>query len=107
VGVPPAAELSSAERRRLRARAHPLAPVAQVGRQGLSDAFLAEVDRALESHELIKLRLHGERDERAAQLAAVSERLGAAVVGAVGGVAILFRKAEQGASAGADAAEAP
>jgi len=85
--------LTSAERRRLRARAHALAPVAQIGRQGISEAFIGELDRALKSHELVKVRLRGERDERAEQLDAVSERLDCAVVGTVGGVATLYRPA--------------
>ena len=68
--------LTAAERRRLRALAHPLAPVAQVGRQGISEPFVSEVDRALASHELIKIRLRGERAERTSQLDDLSERLG-------------------------------
>ena len=89
-----AVALSAAQRRRLRARAHPLAPVAQVGRGGVSDAFVAELDRALEAHELVKVRLRGEREERAAQLDDVTGRLDCAVVGTVGGVAILYREAD-------------
>jgi len=87
--------LTSAERRRLRAQAHPLAPVAQVGRQGISEAFVGELDRALASHELVKVRLRGERDDRRSEVAALSERLGCAVVGTVGSVAILFRPAPE------------
>jgi RNA-binding protein len=91
-----AVALSAAQRRRLRARAHPLAPVLQVGRGGVSDAFVAELDRALEAHELVKVRLRGERDERAAQLDEVTARLHCAVVGTVGAVAILYREADGG-----------
>ena len=87
--------LSPDQRRRLRARAHPLHPVAQVGRQGLSPAFLAEVARARASPELIKIRLTGSRDERAAQLAAISEELRCAPVSTVGAVAVLYRRSEE------------
>ena len=92
-----APSLTSSQRRELRARAHPLAPVAQVGRGGVSDAFVAEVDRALDAHELIKVRLRGEREERAAQLDDVTARLDCAVVGTVGAVAILYREADEDA----------
>ena len=85
--------LTAAQRRRLKARAHPLAPVAQIGRQGLSEAFLGEVDRALSSHELIKVRLRGGRDERTAELADLAEHLGCAVVATIGSVATLYRPA--------------
>ena len=85
--------LTSAERRRLRAEAHALSPVAQVGRHGVSESFVAELDRALLSHELVKVRLRGERIERATELEEVSSRLQCAVVGTVGSVAILYRPA--------------
>lgn len=85
--------LTSSARRRLRAEAHALSPVVQVGRQGLSESFVAELDRALLSHELVKVRLRGERTERAAELDEVSNRLQCAVVGTVGSVAILYRPA--------------
>lgn len=88
--------LTASQRRQLKARAHPLAPVVQVGRGGVSDAFVAELDRALESHELVKVRLRGEREERAAQLTEVTARLDCAVVGTVGAVAILYRESADG-----------
>jgi RNA-binding protein len=87
--------LTSSQRRRLRAEAHRLAPVAQVGRQGLSETFLGELDRALTSHELVKVRLRGERDDRAGQLDEVSARRDCVVVGTVGAVATLYRPAPE------------
>ena len=92
-----AVALTASQRRRLKARAHPLSPVVQVGRGGVSDAFVAELDRALESHELVKVRLRGEREDRAAQLTDVTARLDCTVVGTVGAVAILYRESEDGA----------
>jgi len=90
-----APSLTASRRRELRARAHPLAPLAQVGRGGVSDAFVAELDHALDAHELVKIRLRGEREERAAQLLDVTARLDCAVVGTVGAVAILYREADE------------
>ena len=87
--------LTASQRRELRGRAHLLAPVAQVGRGGVTDAFVAELDRALDAHELIKIRLRGEREVRAAQLEDLTARLDCAVVGAVGAVAILYREADE------------
>ena len=90
----PAEPLSGAQRRRLRALAHDGRPVAQLGRHGLSEAFLAELDRALDEHELIKVRLRGaEREERAMLVDELEQRLGCAPVGLVGTVAILYRPA--------------
>jgi putative YhbY family RNA-binding protein len=85
-------ELSSSQRRTLRSRAHSLHPVASIGGNGLSDAVLAEIDRGLKAHELIKLRVRGvERDGREALLAEICTRLGAAPVQHIGNVLVVFR----------------
>jgi RNA-binding protein len=47
------------KRRKLRARAHSLAPVVMVGNSGLSPGVFQEIGRALASHELIKIRVAG------------------------------------------------
>jgi putative YhbY family RNA-binding protein len=85
-------ELSSSERRGLRARAHSLHPVASVSQNGLSDAVLAEIDRGLKAHELIKVRVYGvERHEREALFAEICIRLGAAPVQHIGNVLVVYR----------------
>lgn len=85
-------ELTGKQRRWLRARAHGLEPVVQVGGKGLTDAVVAETDRALEAHELIKVRLVGDREEREEAAAALAERSGAEALGIVGKVAMLYRR---------------
>lgn len=88
--------LTAAQRRRLRALAHDARPVAQLGRHGLSEPFLAEVDRALADHELVKVRLRGaEREQRTQIVGELGERLGCEPVGMVGQVAILYRPAAE------------
>src|SRR5258706_4706288 len=57
-------ELTSAERRALRAKAHHLHPVIMVGNAGLTPAVLKEIDIALKSLELIKIRVLGDDRER-------------------------------------------
>ena len=63
--MPPA--LTPRERARLKARAHALEPLVQVGQAGLTDAVITETGRALEAHELIKVRVsiadRGEREQ--------------------------------------------
>ena len=63
-----------------------------VGRAGVTDAVVREVDEALEARELIKVRLSGDRDERARAAAAIAQRTGAEVAGRVGRIAILYRE---------------
>jgi RNA-binding protein len=84
--------LTPRERAKLKARAHALEPVVQVGQAGLSDTVAAELERALAAHELIKVRIGGaDRDARATLAEAISARTGAATVQSVGKVLVLFR----------------
>lgn len=84
-------DLTSKQRKWLRGEAHNLSPVVQLGSRGLTDAVVAEVDTALEAHELIKVRMVGDRDQRQADLADLTDRVDAGSAGLVGSVAILFR----------------
>lgn len=90
---PPGPDLSGAERKTLRRLAHPLRPVVQLGGAGLTDGVVGAIDRALEDHELIKLKLLGERDERRTLAEDVAARTRSALAGLVGRVAILYRPA--------------
>jgi RNA-binding protein len=85
--------LSSAERKELKARAHSLEPVVIIGGKGLTAEVVAEIDRALKSHELIKVRAPSmERFERAQAFAAICGQTGCEGVQQVGKVFVLFRK---------------
>ncbi|GAB1575392.1 YhbY family RNA-binding protein [Bordetella petrii] len=76
----------------MRSAAHPLRPVVLIGDNGLTDAVLKEIDRALASHGLIKVRAGGsDRDEREAMLAAICDALSCAPVHHLGKTLILFR----------------
>ncbi len=84
--------LTPRERAKLKARAHALEPVVQLGQHGLTDRVVAEVDRALTAHELIKVKVVGDdRDERHEVGEALAGRTDAAVVQRVGKVLVLWR----------------
>jgi RNA-binding protein len=84
--------LSARERAALKARAHAMEPVVHVGHGGVTDAVIAEIDRNLTAHELIKVRAGAaERDERQEMLDTISARTDAAVVQTVGKVMVLWR----------------
>jgi RNA-binding protein len=85
--------LTSAERKALKAKAHKLEPVVHIGAKGLTDEVVAEIERALRTHELIKVRAPGlERGARGEAFDSICERTGAESVQQVGKVAVLFRK---------------
>ena len=58
------APLSSKRRSELRAEAHRLNPIVLIGDKGLTDEVIAEIDRSLKAHELIKVRAASAERER-------------------------------------------
>jgi len=88
--------LSPTRRRELKVRAHALDPVVLIGGAGLSPAVLAEIDCALKSHELIKVRVPGaDRPERETILAEICRQTGAQPVQHIGKILVLFRESPQ------------
>ena len=87
---PRAPQLPGFQRKHLRAMAHRLKPVVQVGQAGVTDAVIAAVEAALLDHELIKVRLTRPEDKRAAA-DALARGASAALVGLVGHTAILYK----------------
>lgn len=85
--------LPGAQRKALKARAHSLHPILQLGEKGLTDAVIAEIERALGAHELIKIRATPlNRDEREVALASICERTNAQAVQHIGKILVVFRQ---------------
>lgn len=85
--------LTGAQKRRLRGLAHSLQPLVVVGKGGLGEGVLQEVERALEHHELIKVRLGADRDQRRSWSRELAGFTGAHLVTEIGAMAVLFRQA--------------
>ena len=84
--------LTARERAHLKARAHALEPVVHAGNSGVTETLVAEVDRALTAHELIKVKIAaGDRAERFAIGDEICVRTAATAVHRVGKVVILWR----------------
>jgi putative YhbY family RNA-binding protein len=85
--------LSAENRRALKARAHHIEPVVIIGDAGLTPAVLSEIEVHLNSHELIKIRVHGdERETRLAMIDTIVESLGASSVQHIGKTLVFFRR---------------
>jgi len=85
--------LAGKEKRALRARAHHLNPVVNVGAAGASDALLAELEQALEDHELVKVRITADdRDDRKKLIETLCRRTGAELVQRIGHTATIYRQ---------------
>ena len=85
-------QLSSIERRELRARAHSLDPVVAIAESGLTENVLREIEVNLKAHELIKIRVFGDsRENRSAYMEKICTELGAAAVQQIGKLLVVYR----------------
>lgn len=88
--------LSGRQKRHLRALAHHLEPLVQVGKEGVTEAVIAATDHALTDHELVKVRLPQiDRDERAEMATTLERETRAAIAGTMGRVVLLYRRHPQ------------
>ena len=88
--------LSGPQKRRLRALAHHLDPVVLVGAGGVSEGVVAEVERALEHHELVKVKLNdASQEEVAAAREALCTATRSEAAQTVGRVLVLWRRNHQ------------
>ncbi len=84
--------LKASEKKSLRRIAHHLDSVVIVGEQGVSEGVIAETQRALKDHELIKVKFAmGERNDRQAAAATLAEACEAELVQQIGKVAVLYK----------------
>ena len=84
--------LNARQKKHLRGLAHHLDPVVIVGDNGLSDAVLSEIERALNDHELIKVKLRAERAQRRQMATEIADRCSAVTVHTIGQVASFYRR---------------
>ena len=87
--------LNAAQKKNLRGRAHHLKPFVTVADKGLSASVVAEIERALNDHELIKVKLAAEKAERSAMIETITAASGALLVQHIGQIAVLFRRNEK------------
>ena len=85
-------KLTDSQRRHLKGLAHHLKPVVMVGQHGLKETVFEELEVALDVHELIKVRIAADRDERKEITAEILQRTHAELVQTIGQMSILFRR---------------
>ena len=84
-------QLTNSQLRHLRGLSHHISPVVIVAGKGLTDNVMAEVEQALEHHELIKVKLRADRSTRATWAEQISRATGAVTVQTIGQVACFYR----------------
>ena len=88
--------LSSAEKKRFRAIGHALKPLVIIAQKGLTENVTQEIHRALEAHELIKIKLQvPDREKRRAMIEEICGTHHAESVQSIGHVVLLYRAAKR------------
>ena len=82
-------------KKQLKTQAHYLSPVIITGAHGLTPAVQKEIGKALESHELIKIRLNAEdRNERKVMIQEILEHHHAELIQKIGHSVSIYKKNE-------------
>lgn len=89
--------LTPRQRQHLKAKAHPLKPVLHIGKMGITQALVAEIDQILESHELIKVKLNKNTfEDEASVVESLKVRIeGLEHVWTIGNTLLLFRPSKE------------
>lgn len=88
--------LSQDRKKALRSIGHNLNPIVTVAGNGLSENVKVEIDRALEDHELIKVKYTvGDRELKKELIKQTTEASRSILVQSIGNVALLYRPAKE------------
>ena len=89
-------KLSNKQKQFLKGLAHSMKPVVQLGANGLTEGVVAEIDRALSHHELIKVKVPtDDKEEKTLIIDAIIRETESVKVQVIGHVVILFRPSEE------------
>ncbi|OQP35308.1 ribosome assembly RNA-binding protein YhbY [Pantoea latae] len=88
--------LSTKQKQHLKGLAHPLKPVVMIGGNGLTEGVLAEIESALEHHELIKVKVASEdRETKQLIVEAIVRETKASNVQVIGKTLVLYRPSKE------------
>jgi RNA-binding protein len=89
-------QLSQSQKKQFRSIGHQLNPIVTVGDKGLNENVVKELERALEDHELIKVKLPaGDRENKKTLITEICDQCACTAVQSVGNVALIYRAAKK------------
>jgi RNA-binding protein len=87
---------TSQDKKRLRSIAHQLSPVVTIAQKGITESISEEITRALNQHELIKVKIFAaDRDSRKELTQQICSDAKAELIQSIGNVAVIYRAAEK------------
>lgn len=84
--------MNSVRKKQLKAQAHALKPVIIVGQSGLTESVLKEIEITLDTHELIKIKIRAEREDRKQIRDQIASETKAEAIQSIGQIAVFYRK---------------
>ena len=84
-------DLTSKQRKFLRAEAHHIDPLVLIGKNGFYKGARLAINKALDAHELIKIKFRGFKDKRKEISIQIASELKCEIIGQVGNITILYR----------------
>ena len=76
----------------LKAQAHSLKQITQIGREGLSSGTISFINSALDSHELIKIKFSDFKDQKEEISKQISHQTNSVTIGIIGNILIQYRQ---------------
>ncbi len=84
--------MTPAKIKQLKSQAHLLKPVIMVGQSGLTKSVLDEIEVTLNTHELIKIKIRAEKEDRIRISAQIIEASQAELIQSIGQIIVIYRK---------------
>jgi RNA-binding protein len=84
--------VNSAQKKRLKAQAHSLKPVLTVGQSGLTESVLKELEITLDTHELLKIKIRADKEQRKQIRDQIINESQAELIQSIGQIIVVYRK---------------
>lgn len=88
--------LTGKQKRYLRSKAHHVTPTFQIGKSGLNDNMIEQLNEILENRELIKIHiLQNNMDDKSELAQAVSAKTNSELVQVIGNMIVLYKESKE------------
>ena len=84
--------MNSEKKKQFKAQAHVLKPVIIIGQNGLTESVLKEIEITLETHELIKIKIRADREERKQICQQIVTKTQSEQIQTIGQILVIYRK---------------
>ena len=84
--------LTPREKKLIKKLSHDLKPLIRIGKNGVTPATIANIDKALTNHELIKIKYLEHKDQKKTLTRQITEETGSELINRIGNTIVLYRE---------------